>query len=449
MSRNPEYRFVNNDADKLLTNMISMYEQLTGYTVTPASPERLFISWVAHVLVQAFAQINYAANQNIPSRADGVNLDALAELVFMQKRPQPQKAICTEQFEISKPQLFDITVPAGTRVMDAQRTAYFETVEEATIPAGETTVSVVVRCMEAGAAGNGYVAGQLNNLVDRYPYHQSCTNLTASDGGADEATDEEFYALLRASMDAYSTAGPTGAYAYHAKSVSTEIADVRAVRPKRELGETLPVYDHHAFLASEGLHMESFEVNGGSPNVDYSLEVADGLISIELLESGSLYDMQTINVRGIIDYAGEVDIYALMEDGTPASGTIKDLILAACNDETVRPLTDKVTVKDLNIETYNINLTYYTSEDNTASASQVAAAVAAAVEEFKAWQSARIGRDINPSKLTQYVMSTGVVKRVVITAPTFKSLRDGSDHYKPDVARCGTTTITNGGVEDD
>jgi phage-related baseplate assembly protein len=75
------------------------------------------------------------------------------------------------------------------------------------------------------------VAGQINSIIDPFAYFLSCENLTESDGGADAATDEEFYELLRLSMDAYSCAGARGGYIYWAKQVSTEIADVIAASP--------------------------------------------------------------------------------------------------------------------------------------------------------------------------------------------------------------------------
>ena len=45
------------------------------------------------------------------------------------------------------------------------------------------------------------------------------------------ASDEEFYELMRASMDGYSCAGAKGGYIYFAKKVSTEIVDVIANSP--------------------------------------------------------------------------------------------------------------------------------------------------------------------------------------------------------------------------
>jgi hypothetical protein len=40
-------------------------------------------------------------------------------------------------------------------------------------------------------------------------------------------------------------------------------------------------------------------------------------------------------------------------------------------------------------------------------------------------------------------------KRVVVTAPTYVHLSDGSDGSAPDLAKIGTISVTNGGYEDE
>ncbi len=449
MSRFPDYQFVTKDTSTLQSEVIAMYERITGTTVHPASPEKLFISWVSAALVQAYAITNYVGNQNIPSRANGENLDALGELFYSIERPKAHSAICMEKFAISEPQPFDIHVPKGTRVTDAGRALVWETMQEATIPAGQTSVTTTICCQTLGTVGNGYVAGQLNTIVDVFEYYSYCENLTSTDGGADEATDEEFYELLKASMDAFSTAGPVGAYTYHAKSVSTEIADVKLVCPRRIIDRSIPVYDHHAFLSGNNVNLASIDVNGAVLGVDYTIAMTDGLITIELQKEGKLADVDTIHIRAVADDAGCIDIYALMTDGTPASETVKQLILEACNSDTVRPLTDLVRVKDPDVVRYNVNITYYTSEESTSSAAEVATAVNNAVSEYIAWQAARLGRDINPSKLISMIMSTGVIKRVDVVEPAFTSLQDGSAHNIPQIATVGNILVANGGAEDD
>lgn len=378
MSRNIEYQFVPTDTETIVSLLVSMYEKFTGVTVQPASPEMLFIRWVGNVVIQERVMNNYTGNQNIPSRAEGANLDALGELFLESTRPAAQAATCKMRFSISEAQESAVLIPSGTRVTDTSGATIWETFEDAYVPIGDTSIELEVRCQTPGAAGNGYAVGQINTLVDIYDYYSGCTNITESEGGADEATDDEYYELMRASMDGYSTAGARGGYIYWAKQVSTLIADVVA--------------------------------NSPTPGV--------------------------------------VKLYVLMDDGTLAGEELKGKVLAACSAEDRRPLTDQVFVEDAEIVSYDVNLTYYIQNGGTKSAAEIAADVKAAVDEYVAWESAKLGRDINPSHLIWLLMQTGI-KRVEVTSPEFTSLRDGSDLSAPQVAKVGQITITNGGYEDE
>lgn len=268
------------------------------------------------------------------------------------------------------------------------------------------------------------------------------------------ATDAEFFELLKASEDAYSTAGPMGAYVYWAKSVSTEIADVKAIRPKRQIAKTIPVYGGHAFLGGDNLAASSLVVAAAGSGVkatittDYTVSYEDGLLDITIKSDGALASATQLDISITGDGAGHVDIYALMDDGTIATDTVKALISAACSDDKVRPLTDLVSVKDPAQVNYNIALTYYIPSDTTVSAAEIKAQVDAAVSDYAKWQCAKLGRDINPSKLISLLMQTGV-KRVAVTSPGFVQLSDGSDHSTPQVAKLVSTTVTSGGYEDE
>lgn len=378
MSRNTEHQFIPTDGDPIISKLIAMYELLTGTVVHPASPEMQFIRWVGNIIIQERVLNNYTGNQNVPSRAEGENLDALAELTYLRERPDSKAATCKMLFSISEAQDTAILIPAGTRITDANGTLTWETIEDIYVPIGETSVETQARCQTVGVAGNGYAVGQINALVDVYDYYSECKNVTASEGGADRATDDEYYELMRASMDAFSCAGARGGYIYWAKQVSTEIVDVVANSP----------------------------------------------------------------------VPGEVKIYVLMEGGTLAGEEMKNKVLAACNEDTKRPLTDHVFVEDAEVVPFDINFTYYLQTGRTKSAAEVAAAVNEAVEQYKAWQCGKLGRDINPDELREYLYHTGI-KRIELTAPAFTALRDGRDKKVPQVARVGTITITNGGYEDE
>lgn len=388
MSRGAEYQFIETGTSKIVSQLIAMYEKITESTVRPASPEMLFIRWVSDIVIQERVLNNYTGNQNIPSRAEGKNLDALGELFLEQIRPAAKAAVCTERFSISQAQPFPILVPAGTRVTDVSGTLIWEVTADARIPAGETSTQALVRCQTPGTIGNGYAVGQIGTLIDLYDYCTECGNITESEGGADEATDEEYYRLMRASMDGYSTAGSMGGYIYHAMRVSTEIADV------------VP--------------------NSPSPGVVY--------------------------------------IYVLMNGGKPAGEEMKHKVLEACSGKKVRAFTDDVHMGDPVIVPYDIDLTYYIHENSMTGSAEIRRAVEAAVTEYIAWQSARLGRDINPSRLYHLLMQTGI-KRVDLRSPVFTPLRDGKlalgvgayslEETMPQVAQVGSITLLDGGYEDE
>ena len=320
--------------------------------------------------------MNYIANQNLPSRAEGENLDALAQLFYAQERPRAKAAVCTQRFHISAAQPTAILIPAGTRVTGAGGLV-FETTVDGYVPIGGTYADLQVRCQTLGAAGNGVPPGALDSAVDLYDYYTATENVTESGGGADQATDEEFYQLMRQSMDAYSCAGARGGYEYFAKQVSTEIADVAANSPE----------------------------------------------------------------------PGVVKLYVLMNDGSLAGEEVKAAVLAACGADRVRPLTDQVSVEDAELVEYDIAFTYYTQTGGAKPAAEIRRAVDEAVSGYTAWQSAKLGRDINPDELRERLYHTGV-KRIELAGPVFTPLRnDGKT--APQVAKLGTVTIVNGGYEDE
>lgn len=50
--RNTGYQFVSTDTEAVESLLISIYEKITGISVKPASPEKLFIQFVAAVVIQ-------------------------------------------------------------------------------------------------------------------------------------------------------------------------------------------------------------------------------------------------------------------------------------------------------------------------------------------------------------------------------------------------------------
>ena len=76
-------------------------------------------------------------------------------------------------------------------------------------------------------------------------------------------------------------------------------------------------------------------------------------------------------------------------------------------------------------KTYDVEFTYYISSGEKASVASIQENIAAAVNSYNAWQTGKIGRDINPSYLIQKIMEAGA-KRTVIIAPEFTALDNGT-----------------------
>lgn len=226
----PDIDFVDTDTKTLVNALIQSYEMFTGRTLYPADPTRLFILWIADIIVQERVNIDFSAKQNLPRYAEGEYLDSLAEIFKDTYRLEPEKAKTTLRFTLSVALEVSTIIPAGTRATVDGEIA-FATLESLTIPAGSTSGDIAAECLIAGEIGNGFVPGQINQLIDIFPYFGSVQNITQTAGGADQETDTAFYERMRESVETFSTAGPLGAYEYYAKSASALIVDVKATSP--------------------------------------------------------------------------------------------------------------------------------------------------------------------------------------------------------------------------
>lgn len=106
------------------------------------------------------------------------------------------------------------------------------------------------------------------------------------------------------------------------------------------------------------------------------------------------------------------------------------------------PMGDIVTAVAASAVSYDIELTYYINKSDLANIEDIKANVSLAVETYKVWQQAKIGRDINPDYLRSLLIQAGI-KRVNIVSPSYTVVDSLS------IAKHNDTSITYGGVEDD
>lgn len=140
--------------------------------------------------------------------------------------------------------------------------------------------------------------------------------------------------------------------------------------------------------------------------------------------------------------ACEVEVRFLMTNADMPTSSLIAEVQEYLDDDKIRPLTDQLTVLAPTPQTFNINLTYYVNASDTDKALTIQSEVNKAVADYIEWQTGTIGRDINPSVLTQMIVAAGA-KRAEVTSPVFTVVPQGG------VARIGTQTVTYGGIEND
>lgn len=220
--------FLETDAETTRSQIITGFEQASGDTLAAGDPRRLFLLSIADVIIQQRTAINLAAQQNLLSYAQGGYLDALGQLLAVERMAE-SKAVTTIEFTLSQALGSVYTIPAGTQVTNGVVT--FETDEDLLIPIGETTGEVSASCTVAGPVGNDYLAGQISTIVTPMTFVSGAQNTTITTGGADAESDPDFADRIRLAPNSFSVAGPEKAYVYHAKSVSPAIINVKVNSP--------------------------------------------------------------------------------------------------------------------------------------------------------------------------------------------------------------------------
>lgn len=375
----PDIEFLETDTETIISNMIALYEEAQkaagrdSYKVHPGSPERIFISWMAAIIVQQRSLINDIAKMNVPRyAAQSENedyLDNLAEIFKDTARLPASPASATFRFYISEPQEQSTIIPAGTRI-SFDGVIMFATNEVLEIKAGETSGEVEAVCTQPGTVGNGLAIGQVKEVVDLFDHYWKAENITTTSGGAEKEDNASYYERMRESMESFSTAGPINGYIYHTKSISSAIHDVVAI----------------------------------SPN------------------------------------PGVIDIRILLQNGELATDAFLKEIKEKLNADDIRPLTDFVIVSNPESVDFYVDVTFYIIKDNNNPAI-IETNVREAVDGYIKWQTEKMGRDINPSYLTQMMMEAGA-KRVEVRQPIFRKIE------ATEVCRIVEKTVLNGGLED-
>ncbi len=226
----PEMNFLEPDTKELQTRFVALYEEMTGRTLYPGNPERLFIDTLVAALVHTRAGVDQAYKQNTLKYASGAALDLLGTRRNCQ-RLGSNRARAIFQFVLTDVQLEAVGIPKGSIII-VDNVLEFATTADLMIAPGSLSGTVEAVANEPGSDKNGFLPGQLHKLARPIAVVAKVINVTATEGGADAEPDEQYRERIALAAYQYSTAVTIDSIVYHARSVSQNILDVQVVSPR-------------------------------------------------------------------------------------------------------------------------------------------------------------------------------------------------------------------------
>lgn len=231
MAELPEPHFVDRDLAVIRAQMVAKYEELADAPLLPSQRERLLIDIAAYFEMLNRVAIQEAAKQNLVAYANYPMIDLLAQLVGGE-RLAATPARAPFEVTIETVHATDVLVAAsGFRVRSTDGRVTFALARDATVLAGELTVTVDGVCTVPGVLGNGYDVGQVSELVDTPLWPCAVSNTEETQAGAASETTPQLRARIPDISASTSTAGPRRGYRAHAKAAHPDIVDVAVTNP--------------------------------------------------------------------------------------------------------------------------------------------------------------------------------------------------------------------------
>lgn len=252
-------KFIDANPEEMEIHILETAERLLKRKLARADPLRLFLLAIEALQIQQRLLFDKTAKMNVLAYAKGGYLDHIGALVGTE-RISARPATATMKLTLSAVREQAVIIPKGARIT-AGDNIYFALNENTIIPAGELFVTASATCTESGQRGNGYLPGEINRIVDPVPFWAAASNTTKSEGGADVEDDEAYRERIHESPEKFSTAGPTLAYEYHAKSASVLISDVSVDSPAPGEVNVYPLMRGGVIPGSEILALVTEKVN--------------------------------------------------------------------------------------------------------------------------------------------------------------------------------------------
>lgn len=223
-----EIILIDSSPTQIFEDAKKIYKELTGEEVPTATEVSYILSTVSALIGNVKAEMNNVAIENYLPFAKGQRLD-LKGIMYGSKgeRLKPNKARTTMRCYVSSLIDREIIIPKGTRFLHK---AFIFVTEEDFFISENLFVDIPVVCETTGDIGI-IKKGEINEIVDRYDYFESCENITDVTGGRDIENDEEYRKRLAEIPESFTTAGSKGAYIFWTRKSSSVVTDVVVKTP--------------------------------------------------------------------------------------------------------------------------------------------------------------------------------------------------------------------------
>jgi phage-related baseplate assembly protein len=225
----PEPQVIPNDYNGTLTRLKKHYEASTGHYPLVSDPETFVLEQVAYERELLVDDINREARENLLAFANEAMLDHLGASVDCERLPA-SRALTSLQLTLTSGHPAFVLEPGFTvRAVDGQ--SLFATTDPYPVAATATTITVVAQCHAPGPQANGFLPGEITEVVTGHPEVSAATNTELSQGGSEVEDDERYRQRIYLAPSKFSVAGPYDAYAYFALTANGAIKHVKVWSP--------------------------------------------------------------------------------------------------------------------------------------------------------------------------------------------------------------------------
>lgn len=321
--------FLSLDGAQIVAEMVADYETRTGKTLYPAQVEMLLInSWAQRELLLRY-QIQSIVSQMLVDFAVAPGLDYLGALLGVSRLPA-SAASCVLEFTLVSGH-GGVVIPSGTRVASTDGRVAFATTQNIDVDAGVTTAQIEAFANVLGATGNGYVDGDVNNILDPQPFITSAQNLATTSGGADSETDDALRIRIKAAPSQFSNAGSKGAYRFWALTASPAIIDVAVTSPDPGLVNVYPLMADGSATSPAVIALVEAVLNDEKirPLTDTVSVLSPGITSFDItVELTAYVDADTVDLQAAV--ANALAEYKALKSSRLGQDIVLSQIIAKC-----------------------------------------------------------------------------------------------------------------------